>query len=43
MVYFPEANTRSYQELFLENLGTANTLFSQPLAHPEISAAEGQP
>jgi AcrR family transcriptional regulator len=40
MVYFSDGNTRSYQDLFLENVSAARRLFSQSF---EIPPAEGQP
>jgi AcrR family transcriptional regulator len=41
MVYFSDGNTRSYQELFLENISAARQLFSQNFEKP--LPAEGQP
>ena len=41
MAYFSEGNTRSYQDLLLENISAARLLFSQPLNLPEQLFAEG--
>ncbi|WP_104042978.1 TetR family transcriptional regulator [Arthrobacter sp. ZGTC412] len=41
MVYFSDGNTRSYPELFLENVSAARRLFSQPFENPV--PAKGQP
>ncbi|PNH86509.1 TetR/AcrR family transcriptional regulator [Arthrobacter sp. AFG20] len=43
MAYFSEGNTRSYQDLLIENISSARLLFSQPLNLPEHHPAEGQP
>ncbi|MHC6591044.1 TetR/AcrR family transcriptional regulator [Arthrobacter sp. C152] len=43
MAYFSDGNTRSYQELLLENISAASLLFSQAFDIPDASAAKGQP
>ncbi|KIS28261.1 TetR family transcriptional regulator [Arthrobacter sp. SPG23] len=43
MAYFSEGNSRSYQDLLMENITSARLLFSQPLQVPVPSSAEGRP
>ncbi|MBT2595555.1 TetR/AcrR family transcriptional regulator [Arthrobacter sp. ISL-72] len=41
MAYFSEGNTRSYQDLLMENISAARLLFSQPLNLPSTDSPEG--
>ncbi|MBT2248521.1 TetR family transcriptional regulator [Arthrobacter sp. BHU FT2] len=43
MAYFSDGNTRSYPELFMENISAASLLFSQPFDTPDSVSAKGQP